>query len=419
MKTINFLQKQKRWVMGICILVLIGAILVLFQGKALKTHTGESSVSVSERAREANKKCQNQANWAICYTKEMEDTAYLKGSAYAHKVLYAIQDIDPQVRGGCHFVAHGIGWGVYKKDPSKALSSIAESGSACSWGEQMGIVEKYIANIPGGKLRGEDIQRMCEPNPGTECNHALGHMLLVETRDDVDEALEMCNFLKDDTQKAVCSSGVFMERVIGSNLYEHGISEGYRDWRGRMRDHEALCRSYAENPLLETSCWRILSIPAQYYFDEDPEKIFDFCNTASSREASWSCKMHLIAEIGPTLKIGNDLDKMKEFCLLDQVNEPDFEEECYKYLVIIKINSSPLGKARDAVPFCSRLMRENQQSECFWGIGHGLYESGATEKEKQSFCVNSPQKYKSLCGGDLLEQQDNTVLHDLRMPGTL
>jgi hypothetical protein len=418
MKKINYSNNKTKWIIGFCLTVLICIILVLFRGGWQKTPSGKSEVSTAESAQLAREKCSKDENWALCYTREMESVSYRNGSKYAHKVLFEIQANDSRVRGGCHFVAHGIGWGIYKKNPSKALSAIAESGSTCSWGEQMGIVERHVENIPGGKLRSEDIAQMCSPNPGVECNHALGHMILVETWDDIDKALELCSFLKDDKQKAVCSSGVFMERVIGSNLMEHGISEGYRDWRVRFSDHEALCRSYAGDPLLETSCWRILSIPAQYYFDEDPARIFDFCNTALTRESAWSCKMHLIAEIGPTLKIGNDLNKMKKFCQLDRSQEPEFEQECYKYLVIIKLNSSSLEQAKDTIDFCNSLTADYQGS-CFWGIGHGLYEAKTMEGEEQLFCADAPKKYNALCQGELQDQQDNTILHDLRMPGTL
>jgi hypothetical protein len=409
------MKKSVKIFIATCLIFFI--IYLIFAKDQKSTKSGNAAFSPTQSAHLAEKKCSSDENWALCYTKEMESISYQRGSRYAHQVLFEIQARDSKVRGGCHFVAHGIGWGVYKKNPSKALSAISESGSTCSWGEQMGIIERYVENIPGGKLRDEDIAKMCEPSPGVECNHALGHMLLVETRDDIDKALELCSSLKDDKQQAVCSSGVFMERVIGSNLFEHGISEGYRNWRIRMSDHEAVCKRYAGDPLLQAACWRILSIPAQYYFDADPRKIFDFCNTAPSREAAWSCKMHMMAEIGSTLKIGNDLNKLKAFCRLDQ-SEPDFEEECYKYLVIIKINSSPLENANDTVRFCAGVP-DAQQEACFWGIGHGLYEAKATQEEKQTFCANAPQKYKSLCRGEFSEQQDDTVLHDLRMPGTL
>jgi hypothetical protein len=367
-----------------------------------------------KRAQLSIEKCSGNSHWEKCYAKEMENIAYFQGSKYAHRVLYEIQEIDHAIRGGCHFIAHGIGWGVYKKNPSEALSSIAESSSTCSWGEQMGIVEKYVANIPGGKLRDEDVKKICEPNPGVECNHALGHMLLVETRDDVDAALEMCSVLKDTIQQAVCYSGVYMERIIGSNLFEHGISEGYRDWKVRFPEHEALCRNYSD-PLLSASCWRVLSIPAQYYFQMDPKRVLEFCNTAPSREASWSCKMHLIAEIGPTLKVGNDLSKMKAFCELDRSNEPEFEQECYKYLVIIKLNSSSLEQAKDTVNFCNSLTAAYQRS-CFWGIGHGLVESKAAKRDIAGFCEKAPKQYETLCRGEVPGQEDTAILHDMILP---
>ena len=337
--------------------------------------------SIEQKSSQLEKACnenrpQNLGKYS-CYAKELSDIAFQHGSDYAFKVLFDVQKKDLDAKN-CHFIAHGIGWGAYKRNPDDWQNLIATSSAKCSYGAQMGTIEAYAENS-GNKITKEFVPTICGQNPRSfDCNHAVGHVLLVETQGDRKEAGELCYGINIQSQRFACLSGLFMEHMLAFGLADHGYvpESRKRDWPNRITEFENLCREHEGDEA--TACWREISHVAFAKFQHDPKKIFDFCNLAPLNEGAKQCKRHSLAEIAGARKL--DLGSLRSICAIQQPeNDPEFEKDCYLQLVGIKLNFVPAKEARDAVDFCSSL-DEEFRSSCF-----------------EKLCQSAPEEFKDVC----------------------
>lgn len=366
------------------LIALIGLVvltgIVLYREYPFHTKT-IANPSIEEKASQLQEACnekrqQNLGKYS-CYAKELSDIAFQHGSDYAFKVLFAVQKKDLDAKN-CHFIAHGIGWGAYKRNPDDWQNLIATSSASCSYGSQMGAIEAYAENS-GNKITKEFVPTICGPNPKSfDCNHAVGHVLLVETQGDKKEALELCYGIQTKIQRFACLSGLFMEHMLAFGLADHGIvpESRKRDWPNRIEEFEKLCREYEGDEAV--ACWREISHVAFAKFQHDPKKIFDFCNRSHVNNGAGHCKRHALAEIAGSRKL--NLSSLKDICAIGQsVRDPEFEKDCYLQLVGIKLNFVPAKEARDVVDFCSSL-DEEFRSSCF-----------------ERLCRDAPEEFKDVC----------------------
>ena len=75
------------------------------------------------------------------------------------------------------------------------------------------------------------------------CVHIIGHVLLVQTKGNVDQAVAICSQIPLNLQKE-CASGIFMENFTRDNLVDHEIAPTVL-WDDRtISQTEQLCRQY-------------------------------------------------------------------------------------------------------------------------------------------------------------------------------
>ncbi len=319
-----------------------------------------------------------------CYASEMESISYNHGPEFSFKVLSALQEIDKESEA-CHFIAHGIGWGSYKQNSSDWQNLIAKSSPVCSYGAQMGIIELYTQSLPDGTLKKEDVPNLCGQNPRADCNHAVGHMMLLEADGDLGNAFELCSGITDKNQNFMCLTGVFMERIIASNLIEHGIvPKNWSNWPSRLPLDEQLCNSF--NGTYSVACWREIAHAAYHYYNKDPQSIFDFCSRAPSYPAARNCKEHSLPELMAPKRYS--LPLLKEVCAIESKRDPGFEKNCYLTIVGIKLNFVKPEKAIDAADYCASLGAEMQKA-CFSRIGSALKTRSASTHEIDKLCSKS------------------------------
>lgn len=330
-----------------------------------------------------------------CYAKQMESISYSHGAEFASEVLPVIQEADPAAKA-CHFIAHGIGWGSYKRNTSDWQNLIATSSPICSYGAQMGIIELHTQSLPDGKLAKKDVPDLCGPKPTADCNHAVGHMMMLEAKANLSAAIDLCSSLADKNQNYICLTGAFMERIIASNLLEHGlVDSSWQDWVRRLPLHEKLCRSL--NGTYAVACWREIVHAAFYYFNKDPEAIFSYCGTAQLPAAARQCKLHSLPELLPAK--GHNLTLLKGICSTGAQADQSFERQCYLSLVGIKLNSVAIKESHDAVSFCTSL-GHNLTSACFERIGATLKVRKASEDEIKALCSSAPPEFTNACSGN-------------------
>ena len=296
-----------------------------------------------------------------CYYQQFEKVAKKNGHEYAFETLGLLQKLDTDAQG-CHLIAHGIGTGTYEHNSSDWQGLINNINSGCSYGAMHGILEKYIESLPDKKLTKEIMPNLCGPDPRADCNHIIGHLALVETKGDVEEALPLCNVFEDKKQKEFCLTGVFMEYQTALNLIEHGYAPRlWLNWPARVPELEKMCRAQTgENAI---ACWKEIVHAALVKFHDDPKKIFDFCNSAQVAEGATECKYHAIG----IMVVGKrfDFDNLKTMCSIPQ-KEANFKGECYVRLASSTLSTLPDEKDKVAA-FC-RGLDEKYQSGCLYQV---------------------------------------------------
>ncbi len=327
-----------------------------------------------------------------CYSSEFKKISAQHGSVYAFKKLEELKKIDI-VALGCHWIAHGIGTGEYLKDPSNWRQNLPKINQTCNYGAQHGIVEAYIGTLPEGKITNENIISVCGDNPINDCNHIVGHIVLVSFGGDIDEALNTCKVFTQTLQNHYCNQGVFMENITALNLIDHKIvTEKYLDWSARLDEMELMCKKYSDP--IAMACWEEITHAAVVKYSQEPNKVFDLCNESPSTEGRNKCKTHAIGIL--TASYGFDLNKMSKLCKIPQALDPEFENQCYANIVGSTLSTVP-EKLSQTVDFCDSLENNDFASKCFAMIytmsNSGLFSGDSVKKT----CSEKNRKYGDLC----------------------
>ncbi len=373
-------------------LVLIVAVFIFHNAHFTSTQSSAKSI-MSECA-----SSKQFGNTETCYSTKFHDLAFKSGYDYSFKTLGDLQKIDPSAIG-CHLIAHGIGRGSYDRDPNSWQMLIRNISSSCNYGAIHGILEGHIESLPDHSLTKEIVPTICGEHPRADCNHIVGHLILVETEGNVDKALNLCSVFNDNTQRDFCDTGVFMEYQTALNLVEHGIvPKAWLDWSNRLPGLEKICRSY--DGYKAEACWQEIVHVALVKFNNDPAKIFAYCDTAQVSAGAQKCKRHSIGIMGAAKNF--DLFALKSMCSIPQKNDPSFQNECYPDLVSSALSTVP-EMLPQAVSFCSSL-EEKFKPSCFSMIGY-IAQSGTLSKNNVTkSCLLAPQNMQSLCLGENINQ---------------
>lgn len=330
-----------------------------------------------------------------CYSRQFERISFENGPEFAFEVLEELQRIDENAKT-CHVIAHGIGWGAYERSPDKWKELVAGINPTCVYGALHGILERHIQNLPDRKISKEMVLEFCESNPKPGCIHAVGHLLLVEAENNIDEAIKFCyEYPKKNYHRHYCITGIFMEYMIGDNLFQHGIysQERRRRWYTNFSGFESLCRSQeGEN---HTACWTELIHASSIYFKGDPIKVFELCNSGQTLEAAKLCRRHAIGDLVSMNK--RNLSKLKFMCSIRQENDSSFKNECYSMMATSVSFSSPPEYLGPVIDFCSSLDRKFQNA-CFSPIGGTLKKRNIPRERIEKLC-SSAHEFREECLG--------------------
>lgn len=342
-----------------------------------------------------------------CYGEEFKKLAEQNGPEFSFKVLDSLHKMDPDSIG-CHLIAHGIGWGSYKKEPSNWRTLVQNMPTICSYGGIHGVIESYILSLPDKSLNREVIPTICGEAPRGNCNHIVGHLLLVQTEADVDKALDLCSVFTSSVQRNLCIPGVFMENETALNLVAHDlVPKSWFNWSLRFEELEKLCRSYAGE--FAEGCWQELSHVILYKFNNDPKKTFDFCATAQVPNGAKKCKKHAL-QIIATLR-SFDFANLEYICSIPQKDDPTFENGCYSALIASALYTTP-SKVPEAVSFCNSLGKEFQQS-CFSMIGSISFSIPIVGEITVDACKTAPEEFRNYClGVSRSNNQDQYIRSD-------
>ncbi len=354
---------QKNWPIALALIVLLLAVIKFANDRGYFQHV--KTGAQTETAQTIEDYCNNPTNAAkdlgkeSCFSKQFRQLAKDQGPKNAFSVLHELQSIDPSTRG-CHLIAHGIGWGTFEHDPKAWQNDIQTIEPSCNYGAPHGIIEAYLETQPDHTLTKTVIPTLCGPTPRADCNHIIGHLILVETRADVPKALDLCDvFDQNPTQLDHCYTGVFMEYQTALNLIEHGFApQSWLNWPARVPELEKMCRSYTDRKAKD--CWKEIVHAALVKFNNDPKTIFDFCSTAQVSDGAKECRRHAIGIMAAGKQF--DLPNLKSMCDLAQPDDSGFKSDCYVQLAASTLSTVPDEQDR-VKQFCESL-DSSYQSIC-------------------------------------------------------
>jgi hypothetical protein len=330
-----------------------------------------------------------------CYPQEFYKLTMKTDINFAYDTVFKLQSIDTYAKG-CHLIAHGIGWAVYDKDPENWKTAFQEVPKTCNFGAIHGIFERYTRNNKGSFLDKKTLQAICSEKQSA-CIHIIGHLLVVETGNNLEQSKELCSsFPITNENRSDCLQGVYMEHMIGPNLYTHGLisEERRKNWALHIDEFERLCRK--ENGEQATACWGIISIAANSYYQKDAQKILEFCSTAQTVEAASYCRRVAVGITSSSW--ANDL-KDYNVCDLPQPNDPTFKKDCLVVFVNTILANISAKDSKKVVDFCSSLS-PSEKLICFQTINNSFSRLSVNEQHKNTVCSYVTEDYKAICLGN-------------------
>lgn len=343
------------------------AALVFFGAPFIFKHTPSSSSpnlgggteTPSLSAERIYQACLSTGSNENCYTKQFSPLAEARGSGYAFETLFILQQKDSKAIG-CHLIAHGIGLGAYQHNPANWQNEIRSINPACSYGAIHGILESYVATLPGGVLPKELVPDICGSNPRADCNHIIGHLILVQTEAKVDKALDICDVFKDEpVQLEHCYTGVFMEYQTALNLISHGLApQSWLNWPARVPELEKMCRTYESDKAI--ACWKEIVHAIAVKYKNNATEVFAMCDSAPTDKAAYECKNHSVGIMAAAYDF--DYSQTRAICEAKQ-KDPHFTGNCYFMLAASTLSTVNTPRTRQETrQFCLSLQMQYQKA---------------------------------------------------------
>jgi mono/diheme cytochrome c family protein len=311
---------------------------------------------------------------AACFEQAFGNLAYEEGPGVALKKLAEMQSTNPVVSGGCHPIAHKIGAGGllhFKGDVGKAF---ADGNGTCGSGFYHGLLQWKLAGTSADQVAGVAASVCNAPEIKKnafiyyQCDHGLGHGLMLYTAYDLPKALDYCHKLNTEFDQVSCSGGVFMEN--------QSSSFGLRTKWLKKDNLLYPCNSNLVERRDKLYCYLLVTSHILPNVNGDWKKTADWCRKG---ERGWI--QYCFQSYGRDVagNAGRDPEGMKSLC----AQAGSGEKECIYGAVRDVMNNNaqdPNGKA-----FCE-VVKPQFRGYCFYGLGTILGTQHADIEGKRAAC---------------------------------
>lgn len=336
-----------------------------------------------------------------CLAKEFANLTTERRITFAFATLEEMQKNDGPARD-CHFIAHSIAAAEVKADPGSwriVLNKLCPS--SCSYGCGHGVLEAY-ASLQGRELTLDDLRTACDSDSPPSCPHGIGHLLLVQTSNQIDESITQCHQLKN-TGDAIfqCVSGVFMENSTPVNLLAHGlIAPPMPKSVNRIPELESTCRRFSG--LDAAACWQEIA-PAVLEKANFAAATISYCDHLTEISSIRECQLRMI----DTFAWAHNFDINASAGICHVKEGPDYQELCFNSLVNSVLENLP-SASPSVGQFCAKL-DSSFQTECFGIMGDNFSRRPDLNKEfLAAGCRYAPTNLKEVCasGGHVDVKQE-------------
>ena len=156
----------------------------------------------------------------LCLEQGFGNVAYSEGPKTALALFEKRIASDARVNVDCHRIAHSIGSGAFARFHGNVAKAFSLGSSVCASGYYHGILERAFVGVTSTSGLVRVARKLCRATSirprsylDYQCEHGLGHGLMIETGYNLPLALSVCHKLADGWDHVVCTSGVFMENI--------------------------------------------------------------------------------------------------------------------------------------------------------------------------------------------------------------
>jgi mono/diheme cytochrome c family protein len=321
-----------------------------------------------------DKKVEDCANDAACYEQAFGNVAYEDGPGVALDKLDELSASNPVVQGDCHPIAHKIGAGGLLHFEGDVGKAFADGSGTCGSGFYHGLLQWKLAGAKADEVAGVAASVCNAPEIRAnafiyyQCDHGLGHGLMLYTAYDLPKALDYCHQLKTEFDQVSCSGGVFMEN--------QSSSFGLRTKWLKTTNLLYPCNSDLVDRRDKLYCYLLVTSHILPNVNGDWKKTADWCRKS---ERGWV--QYCFQSYGRDVagNAGRDPQGMKQLC----AQAGSGEKECIYGAVRDVMNNNaqdPNGKA-----FCE-VVKPQFRGYCYYGLGTILGTQHADAEGKRQAC---------------------------------
>jgi len=399
LKKLKIEKIPKRYLIGANVIVL-ALIALVFAGPHLPFKkssfiTDGNHPLIKTEAKRIYEDCRYGGEREECYKKEFEPVTKTSGLFFSEHTLYAMQDLDPQLRH-CHVLSHAIAQMATRNQPKRwqeLLNSV--NVDSCGAGFFHGILEAHAGDNPDFEINSDTIEEICVNGTmdfkSRTCAHIFGHLALIEWYGNVDEALPICRGLRQELAQE-CGTGVFMEDSFQPGLFEHGMVPQLpvRD-KARLDRQKARCFNYSHTE--GRACWTDLAEIFVEYNNYEPAPAYKECYSAPTKPEGDACyfKAVILMAVSPAY---DQPGKMVAPCKFFQDEEAKYNH-CVNFMISSLMYYSPKFANR-GIELCANIPKKSQAG-CFEELGQLLKQRVSAVADREDLCRGTPAEFMDVC----------------------
>jgi mono/diheme cytochrome c family protein len=309
-----------------------------------------------------------------CYEQAFGNLAYDEGPKAALDKLAELSNTNPTVRSDCHPISHKIGAGGLLKYEGDVGKAFAAGNGTCGSGYYHGLLQWKLAGVAADQVAAVASTACESPDIKSnafiyyQCDHGLGHGLMLYTAYDLPQALDYCHQLHTEFDKVACSGGVFMEN--------QSSSFGYHTTWLRTKNLLYPCDSKLVQRRDKLYCYLLVTSHILPYVGGDWVKTADWCRKS---EPGWveTCFESYGRDVSGAAV--QNPDRIRELCKMAGSGQ----RSCLYGAVrdILNNNSQDFG-AKD---LCENVAKQFR-ARCYFGIGSILGTQHADVPGKTQAC---------------------------------
>jgi hypothetical protein len=290
------------------------------------------------------------------------------------------------VRADCHRIAHVIGSAAFARYEESVAKTFALGSSTCASGYYHGILERAFVGVTTKAKLVEVARELCADSGvrrrgflDYQCQHGLGHGLMIQTGYDLPLSLSTCAELRTRWDDVVCTGGVFMENVT--------TRFGFRSsW---LSDDDPLypCERVAQQN--RRSCYLRAAVRVISFHENDFGKSAQTCLALETRWAE-PCMRGIGRDVVGAARYAPA--KILSLCALGGGGEGD----CLYGAARTVGDGFGVPGAKRAARLCARAPLAHRES-CFSGVGIVVGLLYATDAARRAACTAFAPEHADAC----------------------